>query len=198
MVSKSEELRGRRTERTREDILLAAARALARTGYTRVTMNDIAQEAGYTVPSLYAYYASKDQIVEALGAMLMSEVLAIFEEGFPEGLTSAQRVELLIRRLFAITDRRSEALAAALTLPAGKGTTGHEVMQRRMARWFRDTEPHLVRRGKQTGEVLATALLGLCDAFVRQRMALGSRTLLVQQAPLVAELFLHGAASRLG
>ena len=133
MVSKSEELRGRRTERTREDILLAAARALARTGYTRVTMNDIAQEAGYTVPSLYAYYASKDQIVEALGAMLMSEVLAIFEEGFPEGLTSAQRVELLIRRLFAITDRRSEALAAALTLPAGKGTTGHEVMQRRMA-----------------------------------------------------------------
>ena len=200
MAARSEAPRERRTERTREDILLATARALARTGFTRVTMSDIAAEAGYTVPSLYAYFSSKEQIVEALRAMLMSEVLAIFEETFPEGLTSAQRLELLVRRLFAITDRRKEALAAFMSLPAvdADQLSGRDLMHRRLARWFRDNEPRLARQGKQPGRVLATALLGLCEAFLKEGLTSNSRAMFVPQAPLVADLFLHGASSQLG
>ena len=202
MGAMADEARGRRTERAREEILLAAARAIAQTGFAGATMADIAREAGYTVPSLYAYFGSKDQIVEALAAMVSSEVLAAFEEGFPAGLTTGQRVELLLRRLFAMTDRRRDLLVVFYTLPvkgrssANELGSGYEVMRLRLARWFRETE-RLGARGRRTADDLSVALLGLCDAFLQRWFQSRPRTLLVRQAPLVADLFLNGALSRL-
>ena len=48
--------------RTREDILLAAARALGRRGFGSVSMQDIAAEVGFTAPALYAYFPGKEEI----------------------------------------------------------------------------------------------------------------------------------------
>ena len=55
--------------RKREGILMAAARAFARGGYHVTTMQDIAREAGYTPPSLYAYFTGKEQIFGELAAL---------------------------------------------------------------------------------------------------------------------------------
>ncbi len=197
----AEENRGRRAERAREDILLAAARAFAQSSVAQATMGDIAREAGYTVPSLYAYFGSKDAIVEGLGAMLTSEIMGVFDEGFPAGLTSGQRVELLLRRLFAMTDRRREILAVFLTLPMAGGTAkeminGYELMRARMARWFREHE-RLGARGRRTADQLATALCGLADGFLRRWLMDRQRSLLVHQASFIAEMFMGGAQPQL-
>jgi len=202
MVHASDAARGRRNDRARDEILFAAARVVARTGWTNATMAEIAQEAGYTVPSLYAYYEGKDQIVEALAAMLSTEILAVFDEGFPAGLTTGQRVELLLRRLFSMTDRRRDLLSIYLELPmkGRMGSTelpdGYEVMRLRLARWFRETEG-LGARGRRTADELAVMLMALCDGFLRRWLRPGSKTLFVQLAPKVADLFLHGALPRL-
>lgn len=198
MVPATDQARERRTERAREEILDAAARAIARNGYVQTTMGEIAEEAGYTVPSLYAYYSGKDQIVEALAALLQSEILSVFDEGFPEGLTTGQRVEFLLRRMFAMTDRRRDVLSVFLTLPM-KGRSvdgdlhdGYEVFRLRLARWFRENE-RLGPRGRKVADDLAVALLALCDGFLQRWLRTNSRGLLVQQAPFVTDLFLHGA-----
>jgi AcrR family transcriptional regulator len=52
----------RNIARIREDIVEAAARAFSRHGHRRVTMQDIAREAGYTAASLYTYFRSKKEI----------------------------------------------------------------------------------------------------------------------------------------
>jgi AcrR family transcriptional regulator len=199
MCPKADEGRGRRADRAREDVLLAAARAFGRIGLARTTMADIAGEAGYTVPSLYAYYGSKDEIVDALGALFSSDILAVFDDGFPSGLTTRQRVELLLRRLFAMTERRREILAVFFALPVHGGNTrgiddGYEITRLRLSRWFRENEGLKSRR---TADELAMALLGLCDAVLRRWDREKRRTLLVSQASVVADLFLNGAQARL-
>ena len=129
--------------------------------------------------------------------------MAAFDEGFPAGLTTGQRVELLLRRLFAMTERRREILTVFLALPMGAKTAakglsdGYEVMRLRLARWFRENE-RLGPRGRRIADDLAVALLSLSDGFVSRWLREEPRTMLVNQASLVADLFLNGALPRLG
>lgn len=198
MASKADEARDRRGGRAREDILVAAGRTFGRLGIAQTTMGDIAGEAGYTVPSLYAYFGGKDEIIEELGSRLAAEILAVFDEGFPEGLTSRQRVELLLRRLFSMTDRRREVLSVFFSLPMGAAIgDGFEVTRLRLARWFREHE-EAARRNRRLADDLALALLGICETFTRRWLRDGRKSLLVNQASVVADLFLHGAQPRLG
>ncbi|MGC4122403.1 MAG: hypothetical protein QM765_49055 [Myxococcales bacterium] len=130
--------------------------------------------------------------------MLASEILAVFDEGFPEGLTTGQRVELLLRRMFAMSDRRRDILAVFLTLPIkgrsadGEHGDGYEVFRLRLARWFRENE-RLGPRGRKIADDLAVVLLSLSEGFLRRWLRSNPRGLLVNQAPFVADLFLHGA-----
>ena len=55
-----------RAAATRTNLLMGAARAFARRGYTATTTNDILQEAGATKGSLYFHFASKEDIAVAL------------------------------------------------------------------------------------------------------------------------------------
>ena len=89
---------------------MAAARAFARGGYHVTTMQDIAREAGYTPPSLYAYFKSKEQIFVELAVLLSREFLAVFDEPMPAGLEFRDRLELLLNRLFEKADRYRDAV----------------------------------------------------------------------------------------
>ena len=112
--------RERKFERNRVDILEAAARAFARKGPTGATMADIAAEAGYTVPTLYSYFKSKDDIVHGLMLMLHREFLSPFEEPPASGLSFAQNLELLIRRALELAERK--------LLPAAAGEAPGEMV----------------------------------------------------------------------
>lgn len=50
----------------RKQILAAAFQCLARTGYSRLTVRDIAAEAGISVGTLYIHFENKQEIVKAL------------------------------------------------------------------------------------------------------------------------------------
>ena len=53
----------RKSERTRQAVLDAAARLFARRGYAGTNLSDIAAEAGIKTGSLYYHFDSKDQLV---------------------------------------------------------------------------------------------------------------------------------------
>src|SRR5580700_9634053 len=65
---------------TREGMLHAAAQALARHGLEATTMQEIAREAGYTVPSLYAYFNGKQEIIEALLQQMGEQLTRTFTD----------------------------------------------------------------------------------------------------------------------
>jgi AcrR family transcriptional regulator len=101
--------RQREIEHTRKDILYAAASVFARLGTERATVHDIANEAGYTAASLYAYFKGKQQIIDALFASIVDEIREAFDTEPPAGLSFSQRLEFLFRRLAELSDRWGEA-----------------------------------------------------------------------------------------
>jgi AcrR family transcriptional regulator len=58
-----------RAAATRTNLLMGAARAFARRGYTATTTNDILDEAGATKGSLYFHFASKEEIAVAVSRL---------------------------------------------------------------------------------------------------------------------------------
>jgi AcrR family transcriptional regulator len=105
-----ESRRAREIERTRQDILEAAARVFARDGFHAATMQAIGREAGFTAASLYTYFESKDAIYDELGEEVLRDMLATFEPPAPAGLTFPQRLELLLQRQLTLVAERLDAL----------------------------------------------------------------------------------------
>jgi AcrR family transcriptional regulator len=66
-----------------EMIMRAAARILIRDGYEALTTNQVAEEAGASVGSLYQYFSSKQQLVAALLERHIDETMAQIREQQP-------------------------------------------------------------------------------------------------------------------
>jgi len=118
--------RARAAERTREEILLAAARAFAKGGVRHLRMEDIAREAGYTGPALYSYFKSKADIFEALGLMVKQQFHDTFMEPLPLGLSFRQKLAMLVFRQLEVADRWRDLFLAHLMLQEAKAKPTRE------------------------------------------------------------------------
>ena len=119
---KAPQRREREIARTREDIVDAASRAFVEIGVHDATMQDIAAEAGYTAASLYTYFRSKQEIVEAVLDQLTAEFLQVFEQPLPSNLTFPQRFEILLVRQLELVEKRR---ALMLTFHSAEAESGH-------------------------------------------------------------------------
>lgn len=188
--------------RTREAILDAATSVFAQQGYHAVTMKDIASAAGYTAPSLYNYFGSKEAIFAALLERLHQANLDVLDEPVPSGLTFAQRLELLVRRNLDVQARHADAFALFMRLQSG-GMPSEE-----LARWTQAAFSTLLDRLTQwvalsagpaelrvhDAETLAFHLWGTMAAD-HARALLGRAVPSDPQthAQHIVALFLHGA-----
>jgi AcrR family transcriptional regulator len=140
----SSDRKARAQERTRLDILEAAARACSRKGLLAATMQEIAREAGFTAPSLYGYFRSKDQIFTGVIEQLRHEFLGAFDEPLPAGLAFRQKLEWLARKQLELSDQRRDLLFLFVSmkhLGAVPGRfdrdAGPMLYARRLAGWIR-------------------------------------------------------------
>lgn len=97
-------------ERTRRDILEAAARSFARKGFHATTMEHVAAESGYAASSLYTYFKGKDDIYQSLLAVIADEFAETFSEPMLPELDFRARFEWLVRRQFSLVEQRREFL----------------------------------------------------------------------------------------
>ncbi len=93
----SEEKRRKEREEKRMAVLLTAAEMFLERGSHRVSMNEIAHELGITKPSLYNYFASKDEILfecfRQSNEVIVSQIISI-EKSAGTGL---ERLSAFIR-----------------------------------------------------------------------------------------------------
>jgi AcrR family transcriptional regulator len=115
-----DERRAREIERTRQDILDAAARVFAQGGFHAATVAAIAREAGFTAASLYTYFESKEAIYQALKEDIQRRVLATYDLPAPTGLSFSQRLELLLQRQLALLAERLDQLRVFLDAPSSR------------------------------------------------------------------------------
>ena len=204
LVDRARARRELEVKRKREGILMAASRAFARGGYRATTMQDIAREAGYTPPSLYAYFTGKEQIFGELAGLLSREFVAVFDEPVPAGLSLSERLELLLCQLFAKSDRYRDAVTVFLVARLSgeplmtEGMTGgasHGAdfsSVQLLTSWLcKNAKPGEL--GERPLEDSGIALAGLAHAYCIQWLAAGSPTSNAALASRVVAQFLHGA-----
>lgn len=78
--SKKLSLRERRKRETREDLLEAAGTLFGQKGYNATSIDDIVEEAGASRATLYAHFASKSALLEALLDQMQTEALRYYEQ----------------------------------------------------------------------------------------------------------------------
>ncbi|MBN2574788.1 MAG: TetR/AcrR family transcriptional regulator [Deltaproteobacteria bacterium] len=191
----------------RTDILDAAIRAFARTGLHGTTVQDIAREAGYTAASLYTYFKSKQEIVDAMSNLLTEEYVQVFDQAVPAGLTFHQRFELVLHRHLELVEKRKnvfvtlfgEDSGGGLCGPDGHGKTFHTNFERRiavLAEWFhRNARPEDI--GGNDPKIIARLLFGMAFGLLHEMRDNLQQGSFVNYAPILTEFFFHGVSSKL-
>jgi AcrR family transcriptional regulator len=200
---KAPQRREREIARTREDIVEAASRAFVEIGVRDATMQDIAHEAGYTAASLYTYFRSKQEIIEAVMGLLTTEFLRVFEQPLPSNLTFAQRFEILLGRHLELIEKRRALMLSFHSAEAGSvpcpgdshGQSFHQNFERRilgLADWLRkNAKPEEI--GGHDPELVARLLVGMVFGLLHGWMAQPQGGL-ADTAPLLLNFFFHGVS----
>ncbi|BDG05355.1 TetR/AcrR family transcriptional regulator [Anaeromyxobacter oryzae] len=185
--------RAREVERTRQDIMDAAARVFAASGWRDATMQAIAREAGFTAASLYTYFKSKDEIFEALLQDLNRTLLASFDTHVPAGLTFEQQLELLLHRQLALVASRRDALRMAFDHAPRRmlPECGPAEYLRRLAAFLGEAGGRQLRFAPADA---ARLLFGMLHATLLPSMLEGDAPDPALEAARILDAFLHGAA----
>ena len=113
--SSSRRLSGRRSpvqgrsRRTVERILDAAAHVFAERGYAATT-NQVAEQAGLSIGSLYQYFRDKDELLVALHARHLGDVRSRILEGRPDDADGDDWVPWLLGQLVAAASSTEAAV----------------------------------------------------------------------------------------
>jgi AcrR family transcriptional regulator len=187
-------------ERMREHIFRAAAGAFARRGYHATTMQDIAHAAGFSAPSLYTYFAGKQEILSALAAATEARFAGIMDEPVPSGLSFEQQFELLLHRLVRFVDVNRDAAAFLfMAEPEVQGVAGGggwergwEVVYEKLTGWL-EAHAQPSDLGGNPAHVVGQYLTGITFGAII-RFFTGQ----VEEIPLLAaevrEMFFRGVA----
>ena len=185
--------RARKMERTREEILYGAARAMLRSGYAGATMQEIAREVGYTAASLYTYFRSKQEIIEGLVALHAHEFERLLADPTPAGLTFGQRAELLLRRQLELIERQRDIFQVLFSLRPGEVKEGRcDPFEGRVAtftEWLRRNSSRADLAG-HTPEDVARFMTGVVYALLHKWITEGIS--LAERVPVIMDFFLHG------
>ncbi|MGV0643269.1 TetR/AcrR family transcriptional regulator [Mycolicibacterium sp. XJ879] len=81
---------------TRNRILVATAEVLARSGQTKLSLSEVALQAGVSRPTLYRWFSSKSELLDAFGAY-ESEVFDNGVSAATAGLRGTEKLDAALR-----------------------------------------------------------------------------------------------------
>ncbi len=195
---------------TREDIrdliLDAADRLLARYGYKKMTMEDLAQEVGIGKGTIYLHFPSKEEVVlshvDRIVERLKGQLSSIARR---EGTPPARLREMLLTRVLFRFDSVQHYTQSLNDLLAALRPN---VLARR-ARYFDDEArifAQVLNEGRDSGEFVfddalstAYALLHATNSLLPYSLStseLGARDEVKEKATQIADLILHGLLLR--
>src|SRR5689334_21709407 len=101
----------RGSRETREAILDATDRLLARSGYRHMTMDDIAREAGFSRRAIYTYFSSKEEVglssIDRVVERTHDRLRKLAEDGkSPTACLRSMLIERVLFRVDSVSDYR--------------------------------------------------------------------------------------------
>jgi TetR/AcrR family transcriptional regulator, fatty acid metabolism regulator protein len=182
-----------------QQIIDAAVRVFARTGYYNSRVSDIAREAGIASGTIYLYFKTKDEILVTLFRDKMAEFVAFLRAQIASERDPVARIRRLVRLHFEILEARPElAEVVQVELRQGqkffRGASAHEVSA------YFELIGSVLEEGVASGQIrgdlplkIATKMLFGAMDQVATSWVLGKRGYrLVDAADAVATIFLKG------
>ena len=200
----SDNLKQHRHESTAQFLLEAAEAVLVRKGYDRVTMRDIAAQAGCAPGTLYLYFKHKQDVLDAITARHSRTLLAQVNAALATAEKPAVRLRRMLQLLIAYTHAQRSIIRVLYTGQAiGPGGPPHMALPGDLPeQWnrFFASELAVVREAQAAGQLradcppesiltfLTFVLLGVRDEVVSG----GALAAPEQQADMVWDFLTHG------
>lgn len=105
---------GRGKSKRRAEILQLSARLFSERGYEIVSVRDIADAVGITVPSLYRYIGSKSQLLQDLAVTLSDEWVECLEEAERTPGNAEVKLRAYLRAALSVVATRQSEMALTL------------------------------------------------------------------------------------
>jgi AcrR family transcriptional regulator len=196
---KARELAQRRVE-----ILTVAERLFARKGFFKTSMAEIAQEAEFSVGSLYQFFPSKEAVYVALMEEKFEEYLGMVQRELATAKTVVDQVHALIATKFGFFEKHRDFFRIYVTeWGAGecsiKGALGQKISLLReayLALLTNVMEAGIRRRlfKKLNAREAAHLFDGMINAMIHQWIASAGEESLVAKAEAIEDVFLRGVS----
>lgn len=172
----------------RAEIVAAARRRFARTGFHQTSMPDIAKEAGVSVGAPYRYFASKEEIILELAGDAFRAIFAPIVR-LVDAVEAPTVADLVVASIGSAGEESTvDAVPVDELLRCGvqvwSELLAHDVLRERAVAGFEDVRrdvAEVLRRGQTAGTVPAAlepergsrVVMALLHGFVLQRVAFG-------------------------
>ena len=197
------DLRSRRREATRQEILQAAQEVLTTEGFAEGRMETIAARAGVSVGTLYNYFQDRTELIQTLWAQHHEQLVQAVTTAV-DGAASRpvlEQLQSLVSTILGQLERRRGFLWAAMESTHGPGNEiskakhlTHDVM---MAMYL--AAERVCKRGLEEGvlgsdhpDLLPAMLLGVIRGVMVHHFVTKT-SLSPDEGPAVITFFLHGA-----
>jgi len=185
-----------------QQIIAAAIRVFARTGYYNSRVSDIAREAGIASGTIYLYFPTKDEILVTLFREKMAQWVALVRREIATERGAEAKIRKLVALHFAVLEGDPDlAEVVQVELRQGqkffRGASAHEVSA------YFDLIGSVLQEGIAAGQIrsdlpvkIATKMLfGAMDQMAAS-WVLGKRGYrLTETAEAVASIFLRGVSA---
>lgn len=167
----------------REQILAAAARCFARSGFHMTSMDDVIAEAGLSAGAVYGYYKGKDELIEAAAGRAMELVGAALDEAVARAGSPAELLAAVLGTMHGLQERFGFD-PSRIAVQAWGESVRNPVVHARLREAYggiRDRIGGAVRRWQDAGalpadadpDAVAQLLFGLIPGYIVQHQLLG-------------------------
>ncbi|MGH7710060.1 MAG: TetR/AcrR family transcriptional regulator [Gemmatimonadaceae bacterium] len=189
-MARSQALNEQMREASRARILETALELFSEHGYDRTSIRMIAEAAGISQGLLYNYFASKDEVLEAIVDQSMSDVQESFAIAEAGG-SPAERIERLVRGAFEILRKNERFWRLSYSLRMQPGVlAGLSKRTRKSMSAIRQTLARYLREaGVDDPELEASILFALIDGVSQHYVLESGRYPLDAVAARIIERF---------
>ncbi len=156
MNTRSRTFKSRRRDANAVALIEAAEGAIARKGYDRVTMRDIAAEAGCAPGTLYLYFQNKRDVVKALMVRHSGLLLPLLAEAAGSTADPVERLRLITQKSVEYFSRNRSVARAIFAAKPGKPDEFMASLPPTMRKgWqeIRQAELEAIREGQGQGKI---------------------------------------------
>ena len=94
-------------------VLLAIAKVVSKSGFSKITIDKVAKELGMAKSSLYTWFANKNEMVKTLIQSEINQLYGIMVENMQKMQTSGERLYVMLQTVLAYLTNRPELLDVA-------------------------------------------------------------------------------------